>query len=203
MEEARLRNIADLQKSLADLNAVYTNQHPAVIRAQERLDAASREPAQLMALRADVDELEARLAARRRPRPDSHVEPVVPAAIAPVELPPASEPEDPAVEAARARLRFALDKIQNLRARADSAALELEARRAAFKYRYSVVVPAEPPRGPMRPKVAAVGAAGVVAGVVLAAFGAVVADLRGGRLVESWQVERALRLPVLAELTGP
>jgi len=64
------------------------------------------------------------------------------------------------------------------------------------------VVPAEPPKGPAKPNVAAVGAAAVIAGLLLAAFAAAFADLRGGRIVETWQVERALELPVLSELTG-
>jgi len=202
LDDPRLRNLADLQKRLAEQRTIYTDRHPSVIATQDRIDALSQESPQVTALRKEAKDLEAELMTHRSKPVDSHVEPPLPAPIPRMELPPRDEVEDPEVESARARLKFALENYQNLRARADSATLELEARRAAFKYRFTVVVPAEPPKGPAKPNVAAVGAAAVIAGLLLAAFAAAFADLRGGRIVETWQVERALELPVLSELTG-
>jgi capsular polysaccharide biosynthesis protein len=40
---------------------------------------------------------------------------------------------------------------------------------------------------------------GVVAGLLLGVFAALARDLLSGRLLESWQVQRELGLPVLAE----
>jgi capsular polysaccharide biosynthesis protein len=42
-------------------------------------------------------------------------------------------------------------------------------------------------------------AGSLIAGLVLAVFAAVALDLAGGRVLESWQIERTLRLPVLGE----
>ncbi len=202
LDDSRLRNLADLQKLLAEQKARYTDRHPSVIGTQERIDALSQESPRLTTLRKEAKDLEAELMTHRSKPMDSPVAPPLPAPIPRMELPRHDEVEEPEVESARARLKFALEKYQDLRARADNATLQLEARRAAFKYRYTVVVPAEPPKGPSAPNVPAVGTAAVIAGALLAAFAAVCADLRGGRIVETWQVERALDLPVLAELTG-
>jgi len=202
LDDSRLRNLADLQKLLAEQKARYTDRHPSVIGTQERIDALAQESPEVTARRKEAEDLQAELLAHRGKPINRHVERPLPASIPRLELPRRDETEEPEVESARARLKFALEKYQDLRARADNATLQLEARRAAFKYRYTVVVPAELPKGPSAPNVPTVGTAAVIAGALLAAFAAVCADLRGGRIVEAWQVERALDLPVLAELTG-
>src|SRR5713101_8223759 len=152
LDDSRLRNLADLQRRLAEQQAIYTDRHPSVITTRERIDALSQESPQLTALRKEAKDLEAELMTHRSKPMDSHAEPPLPASIPRMELQRRDEVvdpevEDPEVESARVRLTFALEKYQNLRARADSATLEREARRAAFKYRYTVVVPAEPPKG--------------------------------------------------------
>ena len=202
LDDSRLRNLADLQKLLAEQKARYTDRHPSVIGTQERIVALAQESPEVTARRKEAEDLQAELLAHRGKPINRHVERPLPASIPRLELPRRDETEEPEVESARARLKFALEKYQDLRARADNATLQLEARRAAFKYRYTVVVPAELPKGPSAPNVPTVGTAAVIAGALLAAFAAVCADLRGGRIVEAWQVERALDLPVLAELTG-
>lgn len=84
--------------------------------------------------------------------------------------------------------------------RIDGARIEQDTARAAFKYRYSVVRPASVPKKPVKPDVAVI----LVLSGVLALFSALVAgalrDWLSGRLVEPWQVERALELPVLAQV---
>jgi hypothetical protein len=78
--------------------------------------------------------------------------------------------------------------------------MELETARAAFKYRYVVVRPASIPRIPDKPKPAKILGGGAAAALVLALLAAIGADLRSGRVYESWQLEQALRVPVLAEI---
>ncbi len=193
--------MADLQRRLAEQKAMYTDRHPDVIGIQQSIKALSQESPQLTALRREEKDLEVELMRHGVKPADSKAEPSpVLGQVLPVESQRRDEVEDPEVESARAHLRFAQDKYQSLRARADSAKLELEARRAAFKYEYTVVLPAEPPKGPIKPNVVTLEAAAVIAGVLLAVFATVFADLRAGRIVENWQVERLLELPVLAEV---
>lgn len=201
LEDMRGRTLADLQRRLAEQKAIYTDRHPFVISLNQSIAAMSQESPQLTALRREVKDLEAELARHTRKPVDGKADaPALTVPVRRVEPPRPNEVEDPEVEAARARLKFALEKYQHLRARADSVNLELEARRAAFKYRYAVVVPAELPKGPIRPKLMLVAPGALVAALVLAALAAVLADLRAGRLLETWQVEHALKLPVISEI---
>lgn len=201
LEDLRRRNLADLQRRLAEQQAVYTVHHPIVINIQRSIDALSQESPQVTALRKEEKALEAELMKHRSKSTDSTAElPPLPDEVLRIERELRGEVEDPPVEYARTRLTFTLDMYRNLRARADSAKLALEATLAAFKYQYTVVRPAEPPKAPTKPHIAAISAAAVVAGLLLAAFAAVFADLRAGRIVESWQVERVLGLPVLSEV---
>jgi uncharacterized protein involved in exopolysaccharide biosynthesis len=108
--------------------------------------------------------------------------------------------EDAPIEQAKGELRFAITKYQTLLDRIDSAQMELESARAAFKYRYSVLVPAEVPRSPVKPKKATVMASSAVAGLLLAIFLVGVRDLRSGIVYERWQILRQLDLPVLGEV---
>jgi LPS O-antigen subunit length determinant protein (WzzB/FepE family) len=80
--------------------------------------------------------------------------------------------------------------------------VEMDTAKAAFKHRYIVVTPAQMPRKPAKPYTALTLIGGLLGGAALAFFASVVADLRTGRVIETWQVERKLRLSVLAEL-GP
>ncbi len=101
---------------------------------------------------------------------------------------------------AKARLRFAMNNYDSLIERLGAAQIELDTARAAFKYRYSTIRPAELPKRWRKPKVPVVIAGGVFAAMVLAALAAALVDIRSRRLVERWQVERTLGLPVLGEM---
>ena len=92
---------------------------------------------------------------------------------------------------------MSIEKYQELLGRIDGATIELDTARAAFKYRYSVVRPAQVPKNPEKPKASVVLGGGLAAAVL---FAAVAADLRAGRIVEAWQIERLLGVPVLAEV---
>ncbi|HEY1087906.1 MAG TPA: chain-length determining protein, partial [Archangium sp.] len=108
--------------------------------------------------------------------------------------------DDPLVEFSRNNLRVAAAKYEELLMRIDSARIEQDTARAAFKYRYSVVRPASVPKKPVKPDLAIV----ILAAFVLAmGAGVVIGSVRDwwtGRLVEAWQVERALDLPVLSQV---
>ena len=70
----------------------------------------------------------------------------------------------------------------------------------SFKYRFTVLTPAEFPRKPMKPNPMLIALGGMVAGLILGVFAALARDVLSGRVLESWQVERGLGVPVLAEL---
>jgi len=82
-----------------------------------------------------------------------------------------------------------------MRERIDSARIDLDTARAAFKYRYSVVIPPQVPRGPIKPKTPLVMAGAVIAGLVLALFATTFADFRAGVVLKHWQLEDLLGRP--------
>jgi uncharacterized protein involved in exopolysaccharide biosynthesis len=63
--------------------------------------------------------------------------------------------------------------------------------------------PAEVPRKATAPDGPVFALAGAVGAILLAAFAAVAADLKGGVIRETWQAQRLLGLPVLAEVRAP
>jgi uncharacterized protein involved in exopolysaccharide biosynthesis len=95
---------------------------------------------------------------------------------------------------------MATARYQDLLMRIDAARIELDTARAAFKYRYSVVSPALTPRKPISPNVMLIILGGLIGAIVCAFIASTLLDLRGGRLIEAWQVEAQLGIPVLAEL---
>jgi uncharacterized protein involved in exopolysaccharide biosynthesis len=84
--------------------------------------------------------------------------------------------------------------------RLDAARIELDTARAAFKYRYSVVSPAQTPRNPVSPNVMLIVLGGLLGGLFFAFFTGTVLDLWKGRIVEPWQVETQLKIPLLAQV---
>ena len=113
---------------------------------------------------------------------------------------PGEPVEDIRAEYARTRLRFAMEKYDNLMERIDNSRIELDTARAAFKYRYSVLRPATLPRIPVKPNVPMVLAAGMFMALALGTVAAALADLGSGRVLERWQVERNLGLEVLGQV---
>jgi hypothetical protein len=99
------------------------------------------------------------------------------------------------------KLRLQLSQLGDMRDRLESARIELATSQAGFKYQYALVRPAQIPKRPVKPNVPAIIIAGVLASLMLAVASAIGADLAGGRILESWQVERLAGTPVLARLT--
>jgi hypothetical protein len=113
------------------------------------------------------------------------------------------EDRDPGMVYARGQLRDAMDKYAALRTQIQTAQIDLETAQAAFKYRYSVVTPAHLPRSPTKPNVPLVLLAALVAATLCAFLFAVLVDVRKGRLLERWQIERLLDRPILGEIALP
>jgi hypothetical protein len=221
LEEARQRQLSDLNARLAQLTTVYTQSHPNVQTVQQNISALAHDSPQLAALKAEVEKLslqyqqrvdavaelerdeQRRIAEARRPA----VEAATKAARAqePVAAPePVSQPATPPAavstmnDFSAVQLRLELNQLESVLERTDGARIELAVSQAAFKYRYTVIKPAQVPRAPVKPNATLVLAAGFIAGLLFSVAAAVGKDLLGNRILEQWQVERVLGLPVLA-----
>ncbi len=214
LEDMRRRRLAEAQAKLAELKTQYTDNHPSVIDARQTIVGLSRPSPQVASLQRELAPLKAeyqRKAAQARQlaaAAGAASRPTISASITPprlsndiVGLDSALRLQrDPAAVYAHARLRDAMDKYAALRAQAQKAQMDLETARAAFKYRYNVVSPPEFPRKPVSPKVPLIIVAAFIAALFAGVFFAVVADLRKGRLVERFQIERMLDRPLLGEI---
>lgn len=212
LEDFRSRRVAELNAQLAEHKVQYADQHPIVMDMKQRIAALKLDSPQMSQVKADIDSLEHEYRRKGGKDPDALVEPSrsrsvrrsLPASALPqltqTALTNSELAEDPLVEFSRNNLRVAAAKYEELLMRIDSARIEQDTTRAAFKYRYSVVRPASVPKKPLKPPPEViVGATGVLAVLCLLVIGAL-RDWWSGRLVESWQVERELEIPVLAQV---
>ena len=201
LEEFRRRRLAELQVELAQQRAVYSDAHPAVAKVLQSIAALQKDSPQLLALRQDerqlISEYE-KVARVPAPAAAPGSSPGTPGSSA--RRPATGGPEETNAELARTRLRFAMAKYDSLLERIDSAKIELDTARAAFKYRYSTIRPPLFPKHPTKPNIPLVLTAGLML-AVLSMFGAAtLADLRSRRILEPWQIERLLELPILGAL---
>jgi len=217
LEEFRHRRLADLQARLADDQTIYTENHPAVVDLKQAIASMSSESPQVKLLRSQITELEgerdalahahlgsAPSAAARSAPSTFFGEPSGGAGSDVARLDAdLREERDPKMVYARGQLRDAMDKYSGLRAKIQAAQIDYDTAQAAFKYRYSVVTPAHVPKQPSKPNVAVDILAAIVGALFAAVVLAVVADLRSGRLVEPWQLERLLDKPILGEVEVP
>lgn len=207
LEDFRKRRLSELQSDLASQRATYGPRHPVILALQQSIDQLQQESPQLSLLKQDIRRLEAEIA-ERLPSGSAESRSSLESRDRPRERDAYADRErdrqiSPGLELAEERLRAVQGKYDELQGRIDSARIELDTARAAFKYRYSVVTPAQIPRRPTRPNVPVGLVAGIAAGLLLAIISALHADLAGGRITEPWQLEHALHVPVLAEVSRP
>jgi hypothetical protein len=207
LEQLHSRRLAELQAQLAEQRNVYGPAHPLVETTELALRSAQVEPPQLVQARATeaaAREAVARLggAAEAAGSGPSLEQSYAAAALRNL----ATTRIDSVVQERQAygksRLHIALDSYRGLLERLDAARIELQTVRATFQYKYGVLIPAARPRAPVgiNPLFVVVGA--LVIGVFLAVFAAVVLDLASGTVLEPFQIDRTLRLPVLGEATA-
>lgn len=183
LEEYRRRHLLELQTRLAEQRAVLSATHPAIMDLEQSIVSLRHESPQLVALRQEEAELRKQLA-----RVADEADTAASGALAiPSDL-FRDRGEDSTVEYQRSQLRYAVQQYAHLRERIDAGRIDLDTARAAFKYRYQVVAPAQIPRGPVKPKPALVIFASLIAGILLALFATTAADVRTGVVLEQWQV---------------
>jgi uncharacterized protein involved in exopolysaccharide biosynthesis len=198
LEEFRRRRVTELQTRLQEQRAIFSESHPAILDIQQSLEAVRQDSPQIAALRHELAPLEAEL--KKRGIADQPGDVGRPA---PVVLPPeldAGEDEGSQIGYMKAQVRFALATYNSFLDRIEGARLELDSARAAFKYRYTIIVPAQKPRGPIKPKPPLVFGASLIAGLAMAMLSTTLLDLHSRKLLENWQIKRKLKLPLLGEV---
>jgi hypothetical protein len=218
LDEFRRRRVAELQAKLEEQRAVYTEAHPAIADLKQAIASASQDSPQMAALRQELGGLN-REAEQLRAQTGTPA-PVAGSAfrgggggggakkddlshdVIRIEQEPA-EDRDPEIVFARSRLHFAIEEYQALQQQIQATRIDLDTAQAAFKYRYAVVVPAEIPKGPIKPKAPMVIISALIGGLLIGLFTAIVMDLRRGKILEAWQIQSMLDLPVLTEMRVP
>jgi uncharacterized protein involved in exopolysaccharide biosynthesis len=212
LEDARQRRLLELQAQLAQQSGVYAPGHPIIVGLQSAIESVARPSDQIEAIRAEVVDLE-----RERTRRAATVAGTEAASATTTTISPSTsasslaidfsqldrlrmESSDPRLEYEKQQLDMLLRQHSHLLERIDAARIEMDTAQAAFKYRYSVVSPPKLPRGPSKPYSLIFVGGGLMAGIALAFFLSALADLRGGVVVERWQIEQVAGLTVLTEL---
>jgi hypothetical protein len=219
IEEDRQRQLESLRQQLTQAQLTLTPMHPTVIGLQKSVDAFSQPSPQLEVLKGQERTLMSEIAAPTAAPPRDPTAPPVPrpALVRPLvgapmgrdrtaDTPDAEERrerEDPTLTPAREHLEEAIRRYQGVMARIDAAKLDLDMNRRALRYRYSVATPAEMPRGPVKPIGVIIGVASVIAALLLALIVSAMSDWFSGKLLETWEVRRRLKLDVLSELDPP
>jgi hypothetical protein len=201
LEQLRRRRLAELQAQYTEQKAVYAESHPILVNLRESIAALNQDSPQLAQLRRETHELEAEYLAKggRLNAPETETPPKAPTSPLPSVIFRETN-RDPREEYARLELANATAQYNALRDRVYSARLELDTARASFKYRYLVVRPPLPPKVAVRPKVGMLAAGGVMAGLLSGVLAALGLEIRKGLIVQAWQLERGVGVPLLAEL---
>jgi hypothetical protein len=205
LEQFRSRRLAELQATLADQRNAFGSAHPAIENTQQMIRALGTDSPQLVQLRREEEELRVSLAQMGAdasgPSAGSNTDPVMAmAALRGLERLQRDSVLNERLQYARSRLKMAVSSYEDLLSRIDAARIELETARAAFKYKYGVISPAELPRSAVSPRPSRVLVGGFVLAIFLSVFVAVGLDIAAGRVQERWQVSRSIGLPVLAEV---
>lgn len=194
IEDFRRRRLLELQAQLDAQRNIYSEAHPEVIRLREDVNNLSRESPQVVALRGDERKLQAQYAELLAKEGRLHSGPHLSAlTAAPQPAQPGTVEENPSVREARQQHQQILDRV-------NAAQLELDAARAAFKFRYKVIWPPQVPTEPVSPNPVKIIGAGVIASLMMALGVAAALSLLSGRIVDRFQLERTLGLRVIAQL---
>jgi uncharacterized protein involved in exopolysaccharide biosynthesis len=215
LEAEHQRQVDAFQQQLAQAQLTLTPLHPTVVALRKELDALSQPSPQLQQLKSEERGLMAQIVPVAMP-----VAAAAPAHVAGPAVDPgpaaapvagagaaggvqAAEAVDPATALITARLADAVRSYQEIEGRIDAANTELDITRTAFKYRYTVLTPAEVPSKPKKPVAQIIGIAALPFAALLALLVGVATDLSKGRILETWQIRRKLKMEVLGELELP
>jgi uncharacterized protein involved in exopolysaccharide biosynthesis len=206
---SRNQRIAALQTRLQEMKGIYGPAHPEVTATEENLRTLSVPSGQIDVLRQEEAAIRARLVAAggtdgtqaTSTTREISVEPTFAReALASIAQLKADTAESPEVTVAKSRLKIATTAYEDMLDRLEGAKIEMETARAAFKYRYSVITPARIPKKADKPKIPLLVVGGLILAAGMTVFAVLVIDFAGGKVLEAWQVDRQLGLPVIAEV---
>ncbi len=196
VEEFRRRRLSELQAQYDARRAVYAEAHPEMANLRLDIAALNRDSPQITALREEEGKLrgeyQARLARERVGGSEGQV-------IFQVDQRPPAENLQSAIDQSE-RVREARSRYQQIAESLNSAQVELDTARAAFKHRYKIIRPAQVSKKPVSPNPFKVFGLGGIASLVFAFLVSAAVDWRSGRLLERWQIERGLGVPIIADL---
>ncbi|MBK8410146.1 MAG: hypothetical protein IPL19_19490 [Sandaracinaceae bacterium] len=209
IEAERQRQINDLNAQLTTLRGTLTPAHPSIVALERRLEIAKNPHEDVMALKQQVQQLEAELANASPPSPHVDPAPRVPDSVehdagtgsAPIVV--VARPDDDAeTSLAKQKLTNATLKYDDLQSRLRAARIELDVAEAAFKYKYAILTPPEVPRDPKKPSATVIGVAGFIGALLFYFLIPAVLDLLSGRFIAAWQAKK-LGIPLLGEVDPP
>jgi len=208
LEADRDRQLHDARAKFEEMKLRLTQLHPEVITQGERVAMLSQVPSDVAVLRSSIATLESEIKQRRFASQGTTTgfATGIAAGRANADPLPAEitslldrDNQDPALVA---QLSGTVMKYTMLRDELLSARIELDTAQAAFNHRYQLIVPAEIPTKPIKPKPGVILGVGIALSLLLALLIPIGLELRTGIMVERWQVQ-AIQLPVLAELHLP
>ncbi|HZI14627.1 MAG TPA: chain-length determining protein, partial [Myxococcus sp.] len=199
VEDFRNRRLTELRNQLSEQRIIYSPQHPVITDLEQRITALQEDSPQLQGLRTELTELINEYV-RNGGDPAELESGTMSVATMGAAALGSRTSDDPEVSVAADRVRMLVMRYNEKLRRLDQAKTEYEISRASMKHRFSVLAPPTFPEKPSKPKVPVIIAAGVIGGIGLGIFAAVALDIIRRRILEKWQVERILKLPVLAEL---
>jgi hypothetical protein len=196
LEEMRRRRLAELRAQFVQDQSLYGPGYPSLVDLQGRIEALTQHSPQVASLREEERALVAEYVRRfGELAADSFRDPGLLASSG-----RDGSDVDRNPDSGEARLKRATLDYQSLLERINATRIELETARAAFKYRYSVLWPAETPSRPDRPKTEKLFALGIAFALLCAVLAAVARDLWSHMLLDREQVERALGIRVLGQV---
>jgi uncharacterized protein involved in exopolysaccharide biosynthesis len=198
---SRSQRLGAAQARLAELRGQYGSAHPDVGAAEENIRALDQPSTQLAELHVKETSLLQRLGPNLNRTAATSLEPTFAReALERLTRPAVDSQEAPEVTFAKSRLKIATTAYEVLLDRLEGAMIELETARAAFKYRYSIITPARIPKEAEKPRIPLLIIGGIILSILATLFTVVMLDFGSGRVIEPWQVDRQLGLPVLAEV---
>jgi hypothetical protein len=216
LEEDHNHRMAEAAAQLADAQSTLGPLNPTVIALKQKVEAAQQPPPQLAGLREQEKELIAKLTTAsettvRAPAPGGPAPAPTPRAPAAAANNPNIEvmkqirdlingPDDPGLSSAKAKLTAASQEYNEVVNQMDFAKVQLEIARDAFKDTYTIARPAELATKLKKPKIPLIVGGGLFAALLLAFLLPGLRDLASRRVIEVWQVEVVLKVPVLGEV---
>ncbi len=208
----RERRLQEAQAKYDDLKLRLTQSHPDVVSQAQRVSMLAQPTTEEQLAQTEVTEAEANLKMRdglahggvpsitttllgggagARPGGDAPLPPEIVALLS-------NDDGDPALNA---QLLSAVSAYTSMRSEILTMRIDLDTAQAAFNHRYQVIIPADPPGKPDKPKPALMIVIGFLLAILVGAAVPISLDLKKGILTDRWQVEH--ELPVLAELHLP